>query len=238
MPYSTWSDTGIGIMNAHLKEDTFISQVKYLQNELPDLMEKLRTENDASDNEILDKVLSNPETLLKEFDNHDIQTFSDDMFESLERITNEYPVQMSGCPSILRLIGISVYRKYHLILNALDDFDGNVYLLYLPNYPWSLAEEERRLTPQSLFEIFKNVLASATDQIIYPEYLFEREWNKLVRTENMKWDTPEYDKKRNELRSKYFLTYAGRDMTDLERRTNTVPESFVSFSQYTCENGG
>lgn len=45
-----------------------------------------------------------------------------------------------------------------------DDFEGETYLIYSPNYPWNIPEKERSLTKESLSDIYIKYLSVITDE--------------------------------------------------------------------------
>lgn len=51
-----------------------------------------------------------------------------------------------------------------------DDYDGVPYILYCPNYPWSLKENEKDLTIDKVDEIFQKYISVLTDEPVVIDY--------------------------------------------------------------------
>ena len=51
-----------------------------------------------------------------------------------------------------------------------DDWDGRVYLIYSPSYPWNLPESEANLTEEKIAVIISKYMAFLTDESIEVDY--------------------------------------------------------------------
>ena len=58
----------------------------------------------------------------------------------------------------------------HIPLTHCDDFDGSVYLIYQPTYPWKLTEAEKTLTVEKLDAMLRKYAAIVTDDPIEMDY--------------------------------------------------------------------
>ena len=116
-----------------------------------------------------------------DIDNHSV--------ERLRELLKLSPILESSIESYFRLTGITEptwedYMEYDadcccglatilaelllevedISLTACSDWDGDVYLIYAPSYPWNVRESERELTTAKLDEIFMKYIGVLTDQ--------------------------------------------------------------------------
>lgn len=56
-------------------------------------------------------------------------------------------------------------------LETVDNYDGNVFCILMPDYPWAkLTEAEKGLTEEKLDELFNKYVKILTDDVIKVEY--------------------------------------------------------------------
>ena len=58
----------------------------------------------------------------------------------------------------------------HISLTHCADFDGRIYLIYQPKYPWDISEAEKTLTPEKLDEMLRKYAAIVSDDVIELDY--------------------------------------------------------------------
>ena len=58
----------------------------------------------------------------------------------------------------------------HISLTHCVDFDGRIYLIYQPKYPWEISEAEKTLTPEKLDEMLRKYAAIVSDDAIELDY--------------------------------------------------------------------
>ena len=64
-----------------------------------------------------------------------------------------------------------INEKEHLGLSTCDDFDGNQYLMYLPDYPWFTPWRLRFISEKKVERIIRKYLLMLTDDEFEVEYL-------------------------------------------------------------------
>lgn len=55
-------------------------------------------------------------------------------------------------------------------LTSCNDYDGNTYLLYEPNYPWWLKDSEKNLTETDICSLLAKYVSIITDELIAVDY--------------------------------------------------------------------
>lgn len=80
------------------------------------------------------------------------------------------------CKSIAPVLASVISEAEGIIVEATsDDFTCQEYLVFTPQYPWVLVENERNLSQQKLETIFTRYLSIITDM---PVRIGEQCWNK------------------------------------------------------------
>ena len=72
-----------------------------------------------------------------------------------------------GLATILQYV---IKEAEGICLTACDNFDGNAYLLYQPDYPWNMSEKERNLTEQDIASLFQHYVGMLTDKPVDVDY--------------------------------------------------------------------
>lgn len=49
---------------------------------------------------------------------------------------------------------------------ACSDWDGDIYLIYTPSYPWHIRESEKDITMTKLYEILQKYIGMLTDEYV------------------------------------------------------------------------
>ena len=57
-----------------------------------------------------------------------------------------------------------------ITLMACDDFEGQIYLLFQPAYPWEMTDRESAMTEKAIEQIFRKDTAIITDRKIGVDY--------------------------------------------------------------------
>lgn len=67
---------------------------------------------------------------------------------------------------IAYLVAKTIYEAENIEITIADDFDGNGYLMYCPDYPWVIRKRPReyQLTEEGLDDIFRKYINILTDQ--------------------------------------------------------------------------
>ena len=74
---------------------------------------------------------------------------------------------MLGLASLLSDV---IKEAEHIQFTACSDYEGNDYLIYMPSYPWELAESERRLTEDKIVEVLSRYISLLTDKVLDIKY--------------------------------------------------------------------
>ena len=64
-----------------------------------------------------------------------------------------------------------IVEKEHLELSVCDDFEGNRYLWYMPDYPWFTPWHFRFISEKKVERIIRKYLSMLTDDEFEVEYL-------------------------------------------------------------------
>lgn len=72
-----------------------------------------------------------------------------------------------GIGFILRKV---IEENEHIGLTVCDDFSGKQYLLYEPNYPWNISENDYNLTTEKLDYIFNQYVSPLINMDVTPDY--------------------------------------------------------------------
>ncbi len=57
-----------------------------------------------------------------------------------------------------------------IIFTACDNFNGEDYLLYTPEYPWYMGEKDKEMTEEKVQECLKKYIAILTDEAVDIDY--------------------------------------------------------------------
>lgn len=145
MSYSTWITYGYGVRIDDIK--TTPKRVLELAKLKPKLYENLRE-------------------YFKDYNMDDI-TMED--FDNLE----DHPVFMDS-PFTYNIDGVAgiieeVINEELPVVFA-DNYDGEQYILYCPNYPWNMGEFQKNLTEEKVKDIFNKYVKILTDEPVKVDY--------------------------------------------------------------------
>ena len=142
MGYQTWIDYGYGV-NASAIPDSSVEQLRALLNHAPQF--RAQIEEWFTQMEIAEPTYEN----YMEYFEHDTL----------------------GLPAGLAFILSKVILEAEGIeLLACSNFEGDQYLIYLPSYPWTLAEADKTLTQERIDEILTRYISILTDEPIEIDY--------------------------------------------------------------------
>ena len=69
---------------------------------------------------------------------------------------------MLGLASLLSDV---IKEAEHIQFTSCSYSAGNDYMIYIPSYPWELAESERRLTEDKIVEVLSRYISLLTDKV-------------------------------------------------------------------------
>lgn len=161
MSYQTWTTYGYGVCVSdyevpETKVKEFLLQYPEIHNAF------LYFVNHPNERY---NTISNPypPTHPKEWEG-DINSYSQ---ENLYGFSEDWSGSYCGLASLLAKI---IEEETGIPFSACDNFDGEVFLLYEPGYPWNLYEAEKNLTIEQVDDILKKFMRKLTEKEIVVDY--------------------------------------------------------------------
>lgn len=130
MSYHYYSIDGYGINDNRISDSYPVENVRRLLDCAPDFKELVHSLMEEND-----------------FDEDDYQSYID--------ISDHFDAPITSILSIVREV---IFEAEGINLCVCEDFDGVVYLVETPSYPWSIPERHRDLTPESVSEIINKYI--------------------------------------------------------------------------------
>ena len=147
MAYKSWVSYGYGVCISDLRKEFPIERLIALVKQAPALHSNI--------------VQYFSHCNIDEISNYDILT---DFVEN----TPNSPYNYGGLATILYCV---IKEREEIELTVCDDYNGNVYLIYMPNYPWEkISEKEQGLTEEKLASMIGRYLGIVTDEILTVDY--------------------------------------------------------------------
>lgn len=101
----------------------------------------------------------------------DVQQYFDECeiteptMDDYEELDQDY---YNGMAYVLQQV---ILEKEHIELSVCDDFDGNRYLMYMPDYPWVTPWRYRFISEKKIARVIRKYLSMLTDDDFKVEYL-------------------------------------------------------------------